>query len=538
MKNNINKIFVRADATKQIGYGHVIRCISLIAMIKDDYDCYFIIRNPTKNLIDLISKVCITCHVLPETLDFSIEAKYISANYLENNSLVVLDGYEFDTNYQSIIKEKVFRLISIDDVHPYHFVSDAIINQIPINIDAYSAEIYTKIYSGFKYSLLREPFIDASQTVSFPLVGKSDKVFICFGGSDFLNLTSHTLRSVLEIENIHEVHIVIGSEYGYLKELQTIIKNQTNKNIEIYRNIGSTEMVEVLKKCNTAIVPASSILIECIACGVSFVTGFYVDNQKEFINFLIQNKLIETAVDFKNISVEELRKIIFEHKPHNQIEKLNQYRNQIKFVKQNIITMMHNTIGGLPPLLSNFHRGKFLFKSFSLLNEKEMKQILDWRNHDIVRKWMFNKNIIEEKDHINFIMHLHEKKDKAYWLVFKDDKPMGVVNLINFTGESCEWGIYIRPDMIGSGLGIDIQYYFLNILFTEINIKTLIAFINTDNNENLKVQQLFDFNLENEIEYIDDIPYYKLILQKKSWLNLEKDIKAFKLSRLLLNRKF
>lgn len=90
--------------------------------------------------------------------------------------------------------------------------------------------------------------------------------------------------------------------------------------------------------------------------------------------------------------------------------------------------------------------------------------------------------------------------------------------------------------MIGYGIGIDVQYYFLNILFTEIKIKNLIAFVNTDNTENINVQRLFEFKIENEIEYIDEIPYNKLNLNQENWDNLEKDIKTFKLSRLLANR--
>ena len=536
MKQIRKKIFFRADANEKIGYGHVTRCIALIDLIKDNYDCYFLIRNPSLKLTKLISQVCIEYQDLPDVSDFLSEANYIAKNFLDKNSIIILDGYAFNTSYQKIIKEKVYRLISIDDIHPYHYVSDVIINQIPIEINVFSTEKYTKVYSGFEYSLLRKPFIVASQAEFKQLPKRSTKALVCFGGSDYFNLTSLALSSILNIKSIHEVHIILGSGYSHLKELQSLVINQTSKHIKIYRDIDAIEMVDIIKKCDTAIVSASSILIECIACGVSFVTGFYVDNQKDFINFIIQNKLMSKVINFNNISIKELSAIISEHNPANQIEKVNKYRNQIQIANQNIKNMIDNTIANPNPFLSNYQKEKYYFKSFSHLNYEEMKLILEWRNHDIVRKWMFNKNIIEEKDHLNFIKNLHEKSDKAYWLVLKNDKPLAVVNLINYTGESCEWGIYIRPDMIGYGIGIDVQYYFLNILFTEIKIKNLIAFVNTDNTENINVQRLFEFKIENEIEYIDEIPYNKLNLNQENWDNLEKDIKTFKLSRLLANR--
>lgn len=536
MKQIRKKIFIRADANEKIGYGHVIRCIALIDMIKDDYDCYFLIRNPSLKLTKQISEVCTEYYILSDFPDFLSEAKLIVNKYLNSDSIVILDGQSFNTAYQKIIKENDCCLISIDDIHPYHFVSDAIINQIPIEIDSYNAESYTKIYSGLEYSLLRKPFLEASQKELKQLPEKPSNAFICFGGSDYFNLTSLALRSIINTISIKKVHIVIGSGFNHLKELQSLVINQNSKQISIYQDIDALEIVEIIKLCDTAIVSASSVLIECIACGVSFVTGFYVDNQKDFMNFLIQNKLMSNKINFMNISIDALSKIISEHNPANQIEKINMYRNQIKFANKNIKNMIEKTVSKPNPFLANYKKGKYYFKSFSQLNYDEMKLILEWRNHDIVRKWMFNKNIIEEKDHINFISHLHEKSDKAYWLVFKNDKPLAVVNLINFTGETCEWGIYVRPDMIGSGIGIDVQYYFLNILFTEIKIKDLIAFVNTDNSENINVQRLFDFKIENDIEYIDEIPYYKLNLNRDNWDNLEKDIMTFKLSRLLEKR--
>ena len=533
MKSFKGRIFIRADADNLNGFGHFFRCLALISMINDDFECHFIIRNPSNELVEKISKLCLTYFVLPEINDPIKEAKYLVDYCLENGSIVILDGYKFDTNYQRIIKEKAYRIISIDDIHPYHFISDAVINQIPINIDGYSTEDYTKLYLGFNYSLLREPFLSAAKFELFHETKQANVILICFGGSDYFNLTSFALKCILDIESIVEIHIIIGSGFLHSKELQSLSLSKPERNINIHMDLNAKEMVSVIKKCDTAIVSASSILLECIACGVSFVTGFYVDNQKEFVNFLNQKGLIDNYIDFKSIRIDEFRKIISEHNPHYQIPKIVQYRNQIKNAKQNVRIMINNTINSSNPLLLSFQREKFVFKSFSLLSEEEMKLILGWRNHESVRKWMFNKNLIKERDHLNFITHLHEKKDKAYWLVLINDKPLGVVNLINFDGESCEWGIYLRPDAIGSGIGIDVQYYYLNILFTEIKIKTLIAFVNIDNTENLHVQQLFDFNKENEAEIIDDIPYFKLTLDNERWIKLENDIKNFKIKRLL-----
>ena len=38
----MQKIYLRADASAAIGYGHFIRTLALADMLKDDFDCTFL----------------------------------------------------------------------------------------------------------------------------------------------------------------------------------------------------------------------------------------------------------------------------------------------------------------------------------------------------------------------------------------------------------------------------------------------------------------------------------------------------------------
>ena len=37
------RIYFRADAGREIGYGHFIRTLALADMLKDDFDCVFVL---------------------------------------------------------------------------------------------------------------------------------------------------------------------------------------------------------------------------------------------------------------------------------------------------------------------------------------------------------------------------------------------------------------------------------------------------------------------------------------------------------------
>ena len=45
---NKRKIYFRADAGPEIGYGHYIRSLALADMLKDDFDCTMFTQTPTE----------------------------------------------------------------------------------------------------------------------------------------------------------------------------------------------------------------------------------------------------------------------------------------------------------------------------------------------------------------------------------------------------------------------------------------------------------------------------------------------------------
>ena len=82
------KIFFRADADKQIGYGHFVRSLALADMIKEDFDCIFFTQSPTEYQKREIQKVCPLIE-LP-----SNDTKLVVfLNFLQGDEIVFLDNY-------------------------------------------------------------------------------------------------------------------------------------------------------------------------------------------------------------------------------------------------------------------------------------------------------------------------------------------------------------------------------------------------------------------------------------------------------------
>ena len=141
-----------------------------------------------------------------------------------------------------------------------------------------------------------------------------------------------------------------------------------------------------------------------------------------------------------------------------------------------------------------------MIKKFQDLNLQEQKEILEWRNHKDIRKWMYNKNKISLQEHLNFIQKLD--KNKIY---LKIDE-LGVVNFKVFD-KYVEFGIHKNPNkqkvgnkLLEIGLKEAFKYKDKIILYVfENNVKAInlykkFGFIEVDKKDNLIKMELKNEN--------------------------------------------
>ena len=264
------KIFFRADAGPEIGYGHFIRTLALADMLKDDFDCVFYTQTPTDYQKKEASTVCPLVE-LPAT-NSRLE---LFLDLLTGNEIVVLDNYFYTTDYQKIIKEKGCQLVCIDDMHNIHYVADLVINHGNVKPEQFSKEPYTQLCLGLDYALLRRPFLEAARK-NIDRVKKStvEQVAICFGGSDPLHLTEKALTELLPITSIQWIDVIVGAHFNAFAQFG-------DSRIHFHQSISAKEVADIFTACDVAIVSTSSVCIEALACGAKVAAGWYVDNQRE-----------------------------------------------------------------------------------------------------------------------------------------------------------------------------------------------------------------------------------------------------------------
>lgn len=288
----INQLYIRADGGPAMGMGHVTRCIALAHMLKENFHVSFFSREIPENVVGNMKKEGFAVKKLES------EDEFFSS--LNGNEIVVLDHYELDEEYQKKIKLNGNKLICIDDLHDREFYADLVINPAPgISEKDYQGQAYTTYALGLDHVLLRPPFLNAAKKEKTSR--NRNSLFLCFGGSDYHNLTAKCLKIATSFKEFEHISVVVGAANQHFREIKGM--SERNRNIHLSHNLEAREMLSLMENSFLAVVPASGILLEALAARCTVVTGIYAKNQKYAYDYYKNLEMIIDGRTFDEYSV-------------------------------------------------------------------------------------------------------------------------------------------------------------------------------------------------------------------------------------------
>lgn len=397
--------------------GHIMRCLALADMLKNDFNVAFAIQESKESVIKNIHSVTETILHLPLTADYDQDVNNFS-QFLEPTDIVVLDGYNFKTNYQQTIKDKGCKLVVIDDLHSWHHVADVIINHADgITASDYSKEDYTKLYLGLDYVLLRKPFL--TSTSETKKINALKKVFISMGAADINNLTQKFTEAVIQIKGIEEIHLMLGSINPNLKSIDALIEK--NKSIKIIKHfeISAAELAQLLKVCDISICPASSISLESCAIGIGLISGYTAENQKGILQGLKDKNTIIDLGDLNSIKTETII---------SEIKKIAESPNQLN---QLIVNQKKLIDGSSPKRLLKIVKELISEKiHFRFAKETDVDKYFKWTNDPTVRNNSYNQSEVSYENHVKWFNSKLASKDCFLYLFLNEENtPIGQIRI-------------------------------------------------------------------------------------------------------------
>ncbi len=270
-------ILFRADGNKEIGTGHVMRCLSIAdAFNESGVKAAFVTAD--NNLKDLIEERGYQCHVLhTDFKDMKSELSILKRQtFFAAADAIVVDSYHADDDYLlSLTREK--KTVYIDD-YPVKRPVDVIVNY---NIYADRDE-YAKIMDGSRtllllgpeYAPLRREFRDIK-----PIVIKEwakDILFLA-GGSDPAHAALGFAKELTGHEDGLHYIIVTGAMSDDNSRINAIA-GRSGGRIEVRSNVK--DMKGLMCSADLAVSAAGSTLYELCACGVPTLCYILADNQR------------------------------------------------------------------------------------------------------------------------------------------------------------------------------------------------------------------------------------------------------------------
>jgi UDP-2,4-diacetamido-2,4,6-trideoxy-beta-L-altropyranose hydrolase len=310
-------LYIRADADSKIGTGHVMRCIALAQAWQDQGgEVTFISRCESEALRGRIIqegfKFIAIENSHPDLSDLDCMMGIFEQLKIQNSKFktwVVLDGYNFTSDYQKIIHAAGIHLMVIDDIsHLPYYHADILLNQ---NIHAtdlkYHYDEDTDLRLGTHYVLLRREFLK-HRDFKRQIPDRAKNILVTLGGSDPDNVTLKVIEAIKLLKDQSlQVKIVIGPSNPHIAALKNSSFSAPCP-IHYIENAGN--MPELMEWGDIAISAGGSTCWELAFMGTPFLMIVLAENQIAIASGLDAQGVAIHCGGAKEINLKKFSKIL------------------------------------------------------------------------------------------------------------------------------------------------------------------------------------------------------------------------------------
>lgn len=485
-------LIIRADATPQMGTGHVMRCLALAQAWQESGGtvCFAMAECTPALEARLVAEGMALAWLKAMPGSAQDAAQLIALAQEKEAAWLVVDGYQFDNAYQTAVAQAGLRLFWIDDfgdIQPYS--ADLVLNQ---NIYGH-ADLYgqpspkTRLLMGCAYALLRREFwpYRGWQRENPP---QASKILVTLGGSDPHNTTAKIIDGLLQITGRPwQALIVVGGSNPHVPSLQTAVAAHP-EHLQLALNI--TDMPERMAWADIAIAAGGSTSWELALMGLPALMVILADNQERIVQ-----KLAEAGIAV-NLGW------------HHQLEPV-QIAEAIANLLANVPVRQHMSQKG-QKLVDGWGAERAVRAMQNPLRARRVtredaERLFAWANDPLTRQMSFHREPIAWSTHWRWFERVLSNPLMTFLIVEWQGDPAGQVRI---DGEGVI-SIGLNPAYRGRKLAQPLLQtavdYYLALSPPPTPVKTLIAYIKP---ENIASQTIFcqtGFQFAGQIEQFDEI---------------------------------
>lgn len=380
---------------------------------------------------------------------------------------VVVDGYQFDSQYQMRLKKAGLRLLFIDDYgHAGFYMADLVLNQ-----NVYAQEglyknrsLETRLLLGPAFVLLRREF--------WPWRGRfrknpntARKILITLGGSDMENVTLLILSSLQNLTSDGiEVVAVVGAGNVHSASLEASSKSANDK-IKLVRNISN--MPELMAWADMAIISGGTTTYETAFMGLPSLIVVIAANQIQVAEKLAEIGAARNLGWHHDLASRHIQKIVEDLRANCDARDAMSKIGRRLVDGQGTVRVITEMIGRCITVRE--------------ANASDCGLIFQWANDAATRAASFQSEIIGWDTHRAWFSQ-RQQDPNCLMLICGDDQgnPLGLVRF-DLVEDEAIISINLNPGVRGRGLSSFIIIRTVDELFKRQGISKVRAFIKPQN---------------------------------------------------------
>lgn len=441
-------VAIRADASTQLGSGHIMRCLTLARALRaSGHTVTFVMRDADGDLRDLVADrygfrvARLPRREQPSTLPMSEAAdaeETLAAMEGHNVDWVIVDHYALGTEWERRLALKGLHILVIDDFASRDHVCDILVDH---NLSSTSDYVNrtnpdAELLLGPRFALLRPEFAPFANPATIP--DQPATVALSFGGHDATGETLKVLHALQRaIFTPSRVIVVAGRNHPDLHELQTIAGDWSA--IDLYEFVD--DLAQLMAEADLAIGGGGVSALERIATGVPSICLATAANQERPAAalavagaLLYLGRASQTGVESVTAAINVMCNPYLRKAMRSSGLALTDGRGPWRVVRamqrRAPVTIRQATAG-------------------------DRSLVYAWRNHPAVRATAVDSTEIPSATHERWFERVLADPERHLLIAEHNCTPIGVVRYdILRSSSHAEVSIFLDPERMGSGMGI------------------------------------------------------------------------------------
>lgn len=497
----MNVVF-RADASIDIGTGHVMRCLTLANALRDvGANCHFICREHAGNLIYRIKENGFDVTALPVStrqasspvfthdvyaswlgVDWETDARQTTAALSGRVDWMVTDHYAIDHRWESRLRSRCHKLMVIDDLADRDHDCDLLLDQ---NAGRKSNDYLglvpagCTVLTGPAHALLRPEFPEQRAESLARHRNGLHELLVSMGGIDKDNASAQVLASlkICALPANVKISVVLGPHAPWIADVQKIAASMAWPTRVL---VDVEDMASLMAQSDLAIGAAGGSALERCCLGLPSIVIPIAENQ------LAGAKALTAQGGAILASLSPLGT------PHLSDTIAGILSEENLHAASVICASVTDGLGAMKLASLMNSAGQTRLRT---MQEADLAMVLAWRNAPKIRCCMLSTEEITPEAHAAWFGRSSTNPDRKLLIVESAGVPIGFVQFSGLHAEPFpEWGFYAAPEA-PKGSGTVLGKLALEYAFRALHLPVLIGRTLPDNEISIRFHHKLGFRL-------------------------------------------